>query len=335
MQYAGILDEHRAVRERAGLFDVSHMGELWLRGPGALGVVASLATNDVGRLGVGQALYTCACNAGGTILDDLIIYRVAAEEVLVVCNAGNRDKMAPHFARAAQGLCEFADESDATALLALQGPHAADVLRALGAKALLTELARFGVVRAELKGLSLLAARTGYTGEDGFELFVPGGQAPQLWSLLIDAGRPLGLAPIGLGARDTLRLEAALRLYGNDIDETTDPWEAGLGWTVKLEGRTFLGREALLDRKRRGLARKLVGLEMVGRGIARHGYPVLHDGQPIGLVTSGSPCPTLGKNLGLAYVPTAHAALGSPLQVEVRGKGIEAKVVAIPFYKRG
>lgn len=335
VQYAGIVEEHRAVRERAGLFDVSHMGELWLRGPAALAVVAGLVTNDAARLPIGKALYTCACNAAGTILDDLIIYRVAAEEVLVVCNAGNRAKMAPHFARASAGRCDFADESDATALLALQGPRAAEVLRALQAPATLTELPRFGVTRAELRGLPLLAARTGYTGEDGFELFVSAAQAPPLWSALLEAGAALGLSPIGLGARDTLRLEAALRLYGNDIDETTDPWEAGLGWTVKLEGRTFLGSEALLERKRRGLSRKLVGLEMIGRGIARHGYPVLHDGQPIGVVTSGSPCPTVGKNLALAYVPVAQAGLGSPLAVEVRGKPVEAKVVSIPFYKRG
>jgi aminomethyltransferase len=335
VQYAGIVEEHRAVRERAGLFDVSHMGELWLRGPAAVQVVAGLTTNDVGRLAMGQALYTCACNAGGTILDDLIIYRVASEEVLVVCNAGNREKMAPHFAQAAQGRCNFEDASDATALLALQGPRAVDVLRALHAPAQLSEMDRFSVARANVRGLSLLVARTGYTGEDGFELFVPSAQAPQLWTMLTEAGRTVGLAPVGLGARDTLRLEAALRLYGNDIDETTDPWEAGLGWTVKLEGRSFLGSDALLERKRVGLSRKLVGLEMVGRGIARHGYPVLHDGQQLGRVTSGSPCPTLGKNLALAYVPTEHAAVGTLLQVEVRGKGVEAKVVAIPFYKRG
>jgi aminomethyltransferase len=335
VQYAGIVEEHRAVRERAGLFDVSHMGELWLRGPRAQQVVDSLVTNDVGQLPVGKALYTCACDAGGTILDDLIIYRVAPEEVLVVCNAGNRAKMAPHFAAAAQGQCAFEDESDATALLALQGPHAPEVLAALGAPLQLTSLVRFGVARAQLAGSSVLAARTGYTGEDGFELFVPAGEAAQLWSALLEAGRDAGLVPIGLGARDTLRLEAALRLYGNDIDETTDPWEAGLGWTVKLEGRSFLGSDALRERKQRGPARKLVGLEMVGRGIARHGYPVLQTGTAVGVVTSGSPCPTLGKNLALAYVPVAHAALGTPLQVEVRGKGVDAKVVAIPFYKRG
>jgi aminomethyltransferase len=334
VQYAGIVEEHRAVREHAGLFDVSHMGELWLRGPSAQAVVSGLVTNDAARLPIGKALYTCACNAQGTILDDLIVYRVAAEEMLVVCNAGNRDKMAPHFAQAAQGRCDFADESDTTALLALHGPRAVEVLRALELPAPLTELPRFGVGRGELRGLSLLVARTGYTGEDGFELFASPAQAATLWSLLLQAGAAFGLQPVGLGARDTLRLEAALRLYGNDIDETTDPWEAGLGWTVKLEGRSFLGSEALLERKRRGLSRQLVGLEMVGRGIARHGYPVLHEGQPIGLVTSGSPCPTLGKNLALAYVPIAQAAFGSALSVEVRGKPIEAKVVALPFYKR-
>ena len=335
VQYSGVVDEHRAVRERAGLFDVSHMGELWLRGPGALGVVDGLVTNDVAALPVGKALYTCACNERGTILDDLIIYRFGAEEVLVVCNAGNLEKMSAHFARAAAGKCQFDDESAGTALLALQGPRALEVLRALEPSANILALGRFQLARGQVAGLDVLVARTGYTGEDGVELFVPNAVAPELWSKIIAAGQTVGLLPIGLGARDTLRLEAALRLYGNDIDETTDPLEAGLGWVVKLEGRQFLGRDALAERKRRGPSRKLVGIEMIGRGIARHGYPIVAaDGSPIGTVTSGSPCPSLGKNLGLAYVPIALAELGSSVLVEIRGKQIEAKVVSIPFYKR-
>ena len=335
VQYSGIVDEHRAVRERAGLFDVSHMGELWLRGPKALAVVDSLVTNHVAGLGVGNRVYACGCNEAGTILDDLIIYRVADAEVLVVCNAGNRGKMSPHFANAAGGNAEFADESDATALLALQGPQSEQVMRAAGASANLLELPRFGIARGEVAGFSVLAARTGYTGEGGFELFVPNAQAAALWNALIEAGKPQGLLPVGLGARDTLRLEAGLRLYGNDIDETTDPWEAGLGWTVKLEGREFLGKRALVERKQRGLTRKLVGFEMVERGIARHGYPVVDErGAKIGDVTSGSPCPSLGKNLGLAYVPIAQSSEGTPLLVEIRGKAVEAKVVPLPFYKQ-
>jgi aminomethyltransferase len=335
VQYAGIVEEHKAVRERAGLFDVSHMGELRLRGPKAEAVVDGIVTNDVGKLPVGRALYTVSLNEGGTILDDLIIYRLGEGDVLVVCNASNRAKMSPHFAAHASGACEFTDESDETALLALQGPKAFEVLKAASASAELLALPRFGVGRGKLAGIDVLVARTGYTGEDGCELFVPNAQAPALWEAILAAGKAFGIQPIGLGARDTLRMEAALRLYGNDIDETTDPWEAGLGWTVKLEGREFLGKAALVARKERGLSRKLVGLEMVGRGIARHGYNVVDGaGSVIGQVTSGSPAPSLGRNVGLAYVPVGQSAVGSSLLVDIRGKAIEAKVVPIPFYKR-
>ncbi len=337
IQYAGIVEEHRAVRERAGLFDVSHMGELRLRGQAAGQVVDQLVTNDIGALPAGKALYTCSCNERGTILDDLIIYRLATDDLLVVCNASNLEKMSAHFAAAAKGRCDFEDDSAATSLIALQGPRAADVLRAAQASDQLLALPRFGVTRGQVGSLALLAARTGYTGEDGFELFVPNADAPALWARLLETGSAHGIQPIGLGARDTLRLEAALRLYGNDIDETTDPWEAGLGWTVKLAGREFVGSNALRERKARGSARKLVGLEMVGRGIARHGYEVVSgeaSGQAIGQVTSGSPSPTLGKNIALAYVPTERAALDTPLFVNVRGKAIAARVVALPFYRR-
>jgi aminomethyltransferase len=338
IQYAGIVEEHRAVRERAGLFDVSHMGELRLTGPNAEELVDSLVTNDVGALPVGKALYTCCCNEAGTILDDLIIYRVAEGDVLVVCNASNLAKMSPHFAAAARAAgVAFEDQSAATSLLALQGPRAFAVLRECSASAELLALPRFGVARGTVCGVAVLAARTGYTGEDGVELFVANADAPHVWTELLARGAAHGILPIGLGARDTLRLEAALRLYGNDMDETTDPWEAGLGWVVKLDGRDFVGRAALIERKQRGQNRKLVGLEMVGRGIARHGYDVVADaasGDPIGQVTSGSPSPTLGKNIALAYVPPARAQVGSSVFVSVRGKPVEARVVALPFYRR-
>jgi aminomethyltransferase len=337
VQYAGVVEEHRAVRERAGLFDVSHMGELFLRGEAAEAVVDSLVTNDVAKLAVGKALYTCACNEQGTILDDLIVYRLAAGEVLVVCNAGNLEKMSAHFAKYAAGRCAFRDESAETVLIALQGPKAMEVLAAAGASPELLALPRFGVARGKVGSLPVLVARTGYTAEDGCELFVPNAQGPELWNTLMAAGKDLGISPVGLGARDTLRLEGALRLYGNDMDESKDPWESGLGWTVKLEGREFLGKAALVERKQRGTGQKLVGIEMVGRGIARHGYPVvdpLATGNVIGQVTSGSPAPTLGRNVGLAYVPTERSAVGTALAVEIRGKAIEAKVVPLPFYKR-
>ena len=334
VQYAGVTREHHAVRSAVGLFDVSHMGELFLSGPQAGTVIDGLVTNDVKRLAPGQALYTVACNERGTILDDLIIYRIADTRWMIVCNASNRAKISDHVGRACSGRCEFADRSDDYALLAVQGPQAEALLRALGAGAV-AALPRFGVLEAQVAGVAALAARTGYTGEDGFELFCAASDAGTLWDALMSKGAALGIEAIGLGARDTLRLEAKLLLYGNDIDETTNPLEAGVGWTVKLGKGEFLGRAALQDIKRKGLSRKLVGLEMVGRGIARHDYPIVDaEGRAIGKVTSGAPSLTLGKNIGLGYVPSDKAALGTRLGVEIRGKVIEAVVVETPFYQR-
>ncbi len=335
-QYTGIVDEHQAVRRAAGLFDVSHMGELVLRGEYAAHVVDYLVTNDARKLADGQAMYTCVCNEGGTILDDLIVYRRAQDDWLVVCNASNVAKISAWFARAAVDHCDFDDQSDSTALLALQGPRSFDVLAAMGGDG--AELRRLGSYhhrRAVLAGISCAVARTGYTGEDGVEVFCPWNDAPAVWRALLAAGTPLGLKPVGLGARDTLRLEARLALYGNDIDETTNPLEAGLGWVVKLGKADFVGKGALAELQGRPLARKLVGFEMIGRGVARHGY-VLRDrgGREVGVCTSGSPGPTVGKNIGLGYVPAAMSALGTPLFVDCRGKNIEAVVVATPFYKR-
>jgi aminomethyltransferase len=336
VQYsAGVTLEHKAVRGAVGLFDVSHMGELFLDGEQAGAVIDRLVTNDVKRLAPGQALYTAACNEQGTILDDLIIYRLGDQSWMIVCNASNRAKIAKHVGSAASGQCSFADRSDDYALLALQGPGAEPLLRAVGAGAEVTGMARFGVVRAKVAGLELIAARTGYTGEDGFELFCATDAAGALWDALFAAGDPFGLQPIGLGARDTLRLEACLMLYGNDIDETTNPYEAGIGWTVKLDKGEFSGRSALQRIKAAPLPRKLVGFEMVGRGIARHDYPIVDaGGAPIGRVTSGAPSLSLGKNIGLGYVPRALAKLGSGLGIEIRGKVIEAVVVKTPFYQR-
>ena len=335
VQYSGIVKEHRAVRERAGLFDVSHMGELELEGPEAVAVVDGLVTNDVASLPVGKALYTVCCNERGTILDDLIIYRLGDARLLVVCNASNRDKIVAHFRAAAEGRCRFEDASDRTALLALQGPRAVDVLRALDAPEELLALKPFRLAEGAIAGVPCLVARTGYTGEDGFEIFCPAERVAPLFRALMEVGRPLGLEPAGLGARDTLRLEARLSLYGNDIDETTNPYEAGLGWVVKLDRADFVGREALARIKEAGPERKLVGFEMVGRGIARHGYPIVsEEGKPVGTVTSGSPAPTLGKNIGLGYVPAGMADVGQKLGIEIRGKIVDAVVVKTPFYKR-
>ncbi len=336
VQYSGVTDEHRAVREAAGLFDVSHMGELVLGGEYADQVVNYLITADAGRLADGQAVYTVACNEHGTILDDLIVYRVAKERWLIVCNAGNREKMAAHFRKAADNHCEFEDASDRTSMIALQGPRALAVLALAGPHGgQLAELPPFHFRDVELAGVHCTAARTGYTGEDGVELFCPPEGAPRLWRALIEAGRPLGLLPCGLAARDTLRLEARLSLYGNDIDETTNPIEAGLSWVVKLDKGDFVGRDALVRVKAEGPARKLVGFEMTGRGIARHGYPLLDKASArVGVCTSGSPGPTVGKNIGLGYVPAVMSAVGTELLVDCRGRLVEARVVKTPFYKR-
>ncbi len=339
VQYKGVVDEHRAVRGAAGLFDVCHMGELLLTGPAAGAVVNGLITNDAAKLVDGQAIYTCACNEAGTILDDLIIYRHAAERWLVVCNASNRSKMSAHFAAAAtsaQG-CDFVDLSDETALLAFQGPKAVEIAaRLAGADgAALRALGSFRFREVTLAGATVTAARTGYTGEDGLEIFCRNQDAAAIWDALLEAGQSDGAVPAGLGARDTLRLEARLSLYGNDIDETTNPIEAGLGWCVKLDKPAFLGKAALVAVKQAGPARKLVGFEVTGRGIARSSYALLDAGGAlVGRCTSGSPGPTVGKNIGLGYLPAAMAPIGTPFIVDCRGRQAEAIVVKTPFYKR-
>ena len=334
IQYEGIKKEHEAVRTRAGLFDVSHMGEILLEGPNAVAAVDRLVSNDVSKLETGRALYTVCCNERGRILDDLIVYRLEDEKVLVVCNASNRDKIVGHFAKNLSLGTPWNDVSDAWALLALQGPNAVAVMQDLGAAQDVLDLPYFHVTRTHVAGVDLWAARTGYTGEDGFELFCSSEDAVTLWRALLDAGQSHGLQPVGLGARDTLRLEAKLMLYGNDITEDTHPLEAGLGWVVKLDAGDFIGRDALRTLKDAGLERKLVGFEMTGRGIARHGYPIVANGDPVGEVTSGSPGPTVGRNIGLGYVPLALGKPGTTLGIEIRGKVVDAVVVRTPFYKR-
>ena len=336
VQYTGIVDEHVAVRTAAGLFDVCHMGELELSGEYAAQVVDYLTTNDASKLAVGQAQYTCACNEKGTILDDLIVYRAGATQFLIVCNGANHAKISAHFKKAAENHCDFKDKSDETALLALQGPKAFDVLARCGADAAkLVELKSFTFRDAVVANVNCTVARTGYTGEDGVEIFCAWNDAPRLWEQLLELGKPFGIKPAGLGCRDTLRLEGRLSLYGNDIDETTNPLEAGLGWIVKLGKGDFVGKAALEAIKAKPLTRKLVGFEVTGRGIARHGY-LLRDleGKEVGLCTSGSPCPTVGKNLGLGYLPTGMTDVGTKFFVDCRGKNIEAVVVPTPFYKR-
>jgi aminomethyltransferase len=336
VQYRGVAEEHHAVRSQVGLFDVSHMGRLELSGAEAWQVVDGAITNDLRRIGPGRALYTCCCAPDAGILDDLIVYVLAPERLWVVCNAANHAKIAGHFAQLADGRCRFVDLSEQTCLIAVQGPRALGVVSGLGAALRLPEeLPSYHVRSTKLAGLECSVARTGYTGEDGVEIFCRAEDAVTLWRALSAAGQPYGVQPIGLAARDTLRLEARLSLYGNEIDQSTNPFEAGLGWTVKLSGRTFIGSEALGKLHAQGLTRKLVGFEMTGRGIARHGYPIVSaTGEPIGTCTSGAPSPTLGRNIGLGYVPLALAELGSELVVDCRGRLIPARVVPTPFYRR-
>jgi len=336
VQYRGVTEEHKAVRTAAGIFDVSHMGQLLLRGEHAAEVVNYLITNDAKKLVDGQALYTCACNESGGILDDLIVYRVEATSWLIVCNASNREKIVAHFRKYAENHCEFEDASDRTAMIALQGPKALEIAALAGGDGpALAQLPNFHFRDAVLANVHTTVARTGYTGEDGIELFCAPEHAAQVFRVLIDLGRAHGLEPAGLGARDTLRLEARLSLYGNDIDETTNPIEAGLGWVVKLDKGDFIGRDALERVKREGPHRKLVGFEMTGRGIARHGYPLLDSqGVKVGVCTSGSPGPTVGKNIGLGYLPVAMSAIGTKFLVDCRGRSVEAVVVKTPFDKR-
>lgn len=335
IQFAGISEEHRAVRERVGIFDVSHMGEIDIRGAGAVALVDYLVTGDVHKVQDGQALYTCACNERGTILDDLIVYRHGREHVLVVCNASNRDKIVAHFLGAARPDAQVRDVSDDYALLALQGPKSFEVLAAAGSDAPLADLPSFRFRPARVANIAVTVARTGYTGEDGVELFVAPGDAAPLYRALLSAGAEYGIQPIGLGARDTLRLEACLSLYGNDIDETTNPLEAGLGRIVKLEKQGFIGRDALAAIREQGLTRRLIGFEMTGRGIARHGYPLCDaEGNTIGVCTSGGPSPTLNKNIGLGYLPLASSQPGAEFWIDCRGKRVSAVVVKTPFYRR-
>jgi aminomethyltransferase len=332
VQYAGILAEHETVRTRAGLFDVSHMGEVVFRGPKALEALGRVFTNDLSKTVDGQAQYGCLCRDDGGIVDDVVVYRRAADDLLVCVNAANRAKDFEWLAGHAGG-ADVKNESDGWAQLALQGPVAAQVLQRL-TKVNLSVLKTYRFSTGEVAGVPCIVARTGYTGEDGFELFCPPDRAAALWAAVMDAGRPEGVEPAGLGARDSLRLEMAYRLYGSDMDDSTTPLEAGLAWVVKLDKGDFVGRDALVKQREAGLTRKLVGFALTDPGIARHGYPVLQDGRKVGEVTSGTKSPSLGTSIGLAYVPTALAAEGSTFAVEIRGRAAAARVVKTPFYTR-
>jgi aminomethyltransferase len=336
---AGILEEHRTTRTSVGVFDVCHMGEVHFRGPRAAEAVQRLVTNDVGGMTDGRAMYTVACNPGGGIVDDLIVYRVRGDHYLLVVNASNIEKDFAWFTENVGTWCELRNASDETGLIAFQGPRAQEALQALTA-APLSSLGSYRFLpEVEVAGRPAWIARTGYTGEDGFEIFCAATDAAPLWTTLVEAAAKVDGKPVGLGARDTLRLEARLSLYGNDLSDETTPLEAGLGWVVKPDAGDFIGREALVRQKQQGLGRKLVGLVMLGRGIARHGYPILSGtaeapGAKVGEVTSGTVGPTVGKNIALGYVPTAQAEPGTRLVVDCRGKPTAAEVVKGPFYRR-
>ena len=330
VQYTGILDEHRAVRRAVGLFDISHMGEFEVEGPGALAALQRLTTNDASALAVGQVQYSVLCDPDGGIVDDLTVYRLDAQRYMLTVNASNIDAdwawVTEHGAGA-----RWRNVSAETALLAVQGPRAEAVVQACADRDV-TGIRYYHFARGAARGVPALISRTGYTGEDGFELYVAADRAEALWHALLDAGRGDGIQPIGLGARDTLRLEMKFALYGNDIDRTTNPLEAGLGWVVKPVKGDFLGRDAIEALRARGVARKLVGFEMADRAVPRHGYRLLSGGAEVGHVTSGSFAPSLEKPIGMGYVRAELSAVGTALDVEIRGQGQPARVARTPFH---
>jgi len=334
VQYSGIIDEHNAVRKAAGLFDISHMGEFEVRGPDALAFLQHVVTSDVSQIGEGQASYALLCHPNGGIIDDLFIYR-QPDGYMIVANASNIEK---DFAWLLEQVVGFdvalTNISDQTAMLALQGPLSESIL-ARATDTNVIDLPFHGITTGTLFGsIPAQIARTGYAGEDGFELFVANEHIEQVWDSLLALGKDDGLKPCGLGARDSLRFEACLALYGHEIADDINPYEAKLGWVVKLNKGPFIGSEALKQIKEAGVTRKLVGFEMVGRGIARGEYEIHNTaGERVGYVTTGMPSPTLGKNLGLGYVPLELTKEGSEFDVIVRGKPVRARVVKTPFYQ--
>src|SRR6476659_4606781 len=335
VEYSGIVDEHLAVRARAGLFDVSHMGEIEIAGADALKAVQQITSNDASRLALNQIHYSALTTPEGTFVDDVLVYKMREDHFMLVVNASNIIKdfhwITAHIA--GQGDAVAVNTSSRYALLALQGPAARDVLQSLTAVNL-AELKYYWFTTGEVASVRATISRTGYTGEDGFEIFVPPASAERVWDAILGAGRNAGVVPAGLGARDTLRLEAAMRLYGNDMDETTTVVEADLGWIVGWKKSEFLGFDRLQQQRAEGPPRKLVGFEMLDRAIARHGYDVYCDGAKAGVVTSGTQTPFLKKAIGMAYVPIDRTVPGTELDIEIRGRRARANVVPMPFYKR-
>jgi aminomethyltransferase len=334
VEYSGITNEHMAVRTKAGLFDVSHMGEIEVAGKDALAAVQRISTNDAARLSVGQAQYSALTTPAGTFIDDLIVYRLAGDHYLLVVNAGNIEKAYKWIAAETRTVGDVAvvNSSSRYALLAVQGPAAPQIVQQLTGVDL-TAIKYYYMAHGEVAGVRAIIARTGYTGEDGFELFIPPASAERVWNTILETGAAAGIVPVGLGARDTLRLEAGMHLSGQDMDETTTVLEADLGWLVGWKKTDFIGKAALEQQKSAGLTRKLVGFEMSAPGIARHGYKAYAAGGE-GIVTSGTQTPLLKKAIGLAYLPIAATASGTEFEIDIRGRRTPARVVPRQFYKR-
>jgi aminomethyltransferase len=333
VQYSGILEEHHAVRKNVGLFDVSHMGEIEIHGPDAAALTDSVTTNAVAKLNIGQAQYSGLLYEHGGFVDDILVHKVADDHYFICVNASNQEKDFQHIASANQRNAQVEFASDRYAQLAIQGPKALGTLQKLTA----TELAPiqyYHFTDGAVSGSPARSARTGYTGEDGFEIYIAPDQAERIWNEILNAGAEFGIKPCGLGARNTLRLEAKMALYGHEIHASLTPYEADLGWIVKLDKGDFTGKQALAKQKQQGVTRKLVGFEMTGRGIGRDGYEVYLDGAPAGWVTSGGPSPTLSKNIGLCYLPIHRAQSGQSIQIMIRNQPVDAVTVPTPFYKR-
>ena len=333
IEYSGIVREHLAVRTRVGLFDVSHMGEIEIDGPGSLALVQQVTCNDAARLQFGQIQYSALLTEQGTFVDDILVHRLEESRFLLCVNAGNTGRDYRHICRQNRLGARVTDVSRQYAQLAIQGPESEPVLQPL-VDLDLSEIGYYRFRPGQIQGVPGLIARTGYTGEDGFEIYIPPAAAEAVWEALSRSGQSREMLPAGLGARNTLRLEARMALYGHEIDEDTTPWEAGLGWMVRMEKPEFTGKTALAAQLEAGVQKKLVGFQMQGPGIGRDGYDVLRNGRKIGWVTSGSPAPFLRKNIGLAYVNAGEAFLGNRLDIQVRKRLVPAEVVKTPFYRR-
>lgn len=337
IQYSGVVDEYQTVRTTVGLFDVSHMGRIWVSGSGGALFLQRVTTNDVGKLAVSQAHYSMVCNERGGIKDDIFVYRLAADEYMLCVNASNREKIVAWLQshQTPQHQCRLEDRSAIVSQVAVQGPKSRELLKGLGATTL-DQLRMHHSCQGSIDGLTCLIARTGYSGELGFEIYIDANRVSRLWERLVEKGQAYGLKPAGLGARDLLRLEMGYLLYGNDINEDMTPIEAGADWTVSFQKGDFIGRDTLLAQQQAGAARRFVAFELVEKAVPRHGFRILDaaTGESIGEVTSGNLSPLLQKGIGLGYVPSSHSAPGTSLAIDIRGKTVPAVVVKPPFYKK-